>query len=123
MKPGLEAGFADQVAVVDSNGETRLAVNWVLSPEEFEQVRQGYRCLQCMEPFRSAFPKECGLCGYQVASRQTIDLMREHQGEHRYGPTPIEDIRALDAERAERDKAGWSTTGSGIVVPSSVRDN
>lgn len=120
MKAGLEAGFAEQVPVVDSNGTMSLAVNWVLSPDEFEQVRTGYRCLQCMEPLNPPFPHKCPLCEYEVKSRQTIDLMREHQGEHRYGPTPIEDIRAIDAERAERETPGWSQTGSGIVVPNTL---
>lgn len=117
MKAGLEAGFAEQIPVVDSNGNVSLGINWVLSPDEFEQVRQGYRCLQCMEPLQPAFPEKCPLCSYEVRSRQTIDLMRDHRGEHRYGPTPLEDIEALEQERAERDKPGWLETRSGIVVP------
>lgn len=120
MKPGLEAGFADEAVGIDVNGNPVVVTKWVLSPDEFGQVRTGYRCLRCMEPFQSAFPKECGLCGYEVAARQTIDLMREHTGEHRYGPTPLEDIYAIEDEKAERAKPGWATTGSGIVVPNSL---
>lgn len=119
MKAGLEAGFAEQVPVVDDNGAISLGINWVLSPDEFEQVRTGYRCMTCMEPLHPAFPESCPLCGYEVRSRQTIDLMREHRGEHRYGPTPLDQIDALEDERAQQ-KPGWSQTGSGIVVPNSI---
>ena len=119
IKPGLEAGFAEQIPVANENGELAVGINWVLSDDEFEQVRAGYRCLHCMEPFETPFPDTCFLCDYPVKSRQTIDLMREHQGEHRYGPTPLEDIYKLEDEQNEQ-KPGWSTTGSGIVVPNSI---
>ncbi len=86
--PGLATGFAEEVAGVDEHGNPCRVINWPVSEEEHEQIRHGYRCLNCMEPFEAPFPQACGVCGFLVADNQSRELYRQHQGSHRYGPTP-----------------------------------
>lgn len=86
--PGLKTGFAEEVMGVDEHGHPTRVINWPLSQAEYEQIRQGHRCLNCMEPFEAAFPESCGVCGFGVRANQSRELARQHQGSHRYGPTP-----------------------------------
>lgn len=112
--------YAEDVVAVDGNGRRHVVINWILTKDEFEQMRLGYMCVNCKEPFREAFPKTCNICEFPVRERQLEFLERDHQGERRYGPTPLSEIYEIEDERAERETPGWSTTGSGIVVPSSL---
>jgi hypothetical protein len=110
FNPGLEAGFAEESVAVDENGVRHRVVNWVLSPAEYEQVRQGYRCLHCMEPFTAAFPERCGLCGFRVRAEQVARLENDFLGTHMYGA--VDDDRGMD----ERERREW-VPRSGIWVP------
>lgn len=117
INPGLATGYAEDKVAVDSNGNKVVVTNWILSDDEFAQVKDGRRCLKCMEPLDPAFPASCPLCQYEVRDRQTIDMLREHQGTEHFGPTPWSVIEEQDAAQAERDAPGWLRTKSGIVVP------
>jgi len=41
-------------------------LNIAAQSEDVEQVRQGYRCLNCWEPLESAWPRACPLCSCPV---------------------------------------------------------
>lgn len=96
FKPGLTIA-PEEVTVVTEEGKFARGINWQLSEEEFHQVESGYRCLNCMEPFSSAFPEKCPLCGFHVRAQQTFELQRQHQGEERYGYSP--EYERLEEER------------------------
>jgi hypothetical protein len=88
----------EEIEVLDENGNVKRQINWVLTPEEDEQIRQGYRCPFDMQAFREAFPEECPICKL-TPSRQWFSP-RKHQsqvyeklslGEHPYGPSQVND--------------------------------
>lgn len=81
FKPGLEAGHAEELTGITESGEMVRVINWLVTEEEASQIRQGYRCLKCMEPFETPFPKVCNLCGYEVGARQAHDVPKEDTGE------------------------------------------
>jgi len=83
FNPGLAAGHAQELTGLTESGEMVRVVNWLVTEEEEQQIRSGYRCLKCMEPFRTPFPKECPLCSYEVASRQAHDIPKEDTGEEK----------------------------------------
>jgi hypothetical protein len=88
----------EDTIVVDENGTRMRVTNWVVSPEEDEQIRQGYRCPFDMQVFPEAFPDECVICAQTPARQwfspklhQSDAYERMHLGEHRYGPSEIND--------------------------------
>ena len=97
--------------MVDEEGKVARGINWQLTPEEYQQVSEGYRCLSCMEPFEAAFPEKCPLCGFHVRENQTFELARQHQGERDVGPSP--EWRALDEQR---ERESWKKR-TGIWLP------
>lgn len=99
--PGLRTGFAEDATAVDEYGNVHRTVNWVLTPDEYEQVKQGYRCVHCMEPFDEAFPEACNLCSFPVRAEQTRRLELESQGERWYGPSPDDPLGDEERERRE----------------------
>lgn len=111
----LEPG--NQVFVID--GEPRVSTNVVVSPERFEDYRQGYRCLRCHERQDEPFPKVCKAhfrgadwewrCGYEMRANQARDFANEAD-EARYGPSPVDDH--------DYDRELWAPSGnSRIWVP------
>ena len=106
FKPGLRE-TPTEVTVVDDEGRERRGINWVLTPEEYQQVRQGYRCLHCMEPFETPFPEKCGICGFHVRDQQTFELDRQHQGDLNMGPSP-----EMQRVEDERERELWTPSGT-----------
>lgn len=105
---------------VDGHGVARSGVNIAGSPELIEQYRQGYRCLVCHHVQTEAFPEVCEAadrspggtwrCGFRIRDEQVRRLELEHQGEHRYGPSP------LDGHEEQWERDDW-TPKTGIWVP------
>jgi len=56
-------------------------------PSHREALETGHMCLRCKEPHPEAFPKECDVCGYEMADRQMIDVAAELDGEIHVGPS------------------------------------
>ena len=67
-----------------------------LAPADVERVRQGYLCIQCLEPFPEPFPMLCTLCGFEVRDRQPVEFNRTYAG--------VEDMRATPAIDAEENR-------------------
>lgn len=105
---------------IDEQGVPRSGINIAGSAELVEQYRQGYRCLRCHHVQSVAFPEECEArdktvggtwkCGFRMRDDQIRFLEAEHQGEHRYGPTP------LSAFDDEREREAW-VPKTGIYLP------
>ncbi len=98
IEAALKSGVVEETQVVDGNGTVRRVVNWVVTPEEDQQIREGYRCPFDMQVFREAFPESCPICAL-TPSREWFSP-RKHQseayqmlslGEHPYGPSDIDD--------------------------------
>lgn len=93
-------------------------LNIAARAEDVEQVRQGYRCLNCWEPLDSAWPRACPLCSYPINTKQAEDFARVYKG---YDPTvngQIDWQREQDKleERAERRRFAARARESGIVL-------
>ena len=117
IKAALASGIVEELPAVDERGNSRPVVNWVVTPEEDEQIRQGYRCPFDMQVFREAFPESCVICELtperawfspRLHQAQVYEAM--HQGEQWYGPSPIDDY--------DYEADDWETkTGSQILLP------
>lgn len=59
---GVEENTEGQLAVF-GDGEIRRDIDLYLTPEQYEQMRQGYQCCRCFEVVESAFPETCGVPG------------------------------------------------------------
>ena len=65
-----------------------------LKPADIERLRAGYVCLKCFEPFETAWPERCPVCGAPVRKEQAAYFARELGAELRLGPST-----SLDEER------------------------
>jgi hypothetical protein len=90
--------FLEDTQVIDENGVTHRVVNWVVTPEEDDQIKQGYRCPFDMQAFPEAFPDECPICKltpsrewFSPKKHQSMIYERMHLGTHKYGPTEVND--------------------------------
>jgi len=88
----------------------------VLEGEKAEQVRQGYACIWCFEPFETAFPRECPVCTFPVAEMQTKLYARFYMG-IQVPLTSLEEKLAMLDEQDARDK---HVKGSSISVPRGI---
>ena len=104
------------------DGRLQAGVNWILTPERIEEIRQGYVCLNCQEPFHllGAFPEECPVCGFRVREQQVSELAKDMREDEHVGEAESDSER--DARWAwERSKNRWKRTGGkGILVPSDL---
>ena len=113
LEPGLPGAIVEQSNEVWAiNGELHAGVNIALSPEQFEQYREGRRCLRCHALQEEPFPKECiePFCSFRIRDDQLRYLENEHRGTHRYGPSDDE----------YDDEAEIWTPNGGIRVPKSI---
>src|SRR5687768_16581475 len=99
IKAALASQIVEEMPGEDSRGNPVRVVNWVVTPEEDEQIRQGYRCPFDMQVFTQAFPEECPICkltperqGFNPRLHQSAVYEQQHQGTHRYGPSDIDDF-------------------------------
>jgi hypothetical protein len=68
-------------------------VDVIVTEEEAAEMKAGYRCLRCKEPFEEAYPASCSVCGYEVRDRQGLDAPLELDGRRHVGPSrPLGEI-------------------------------
>lgn len=91
--------------------ETELAVG----EEDWERIRTGYVCPQCMEPHERPFPKQCGVCGL-ARNAQQQQIAHMFQGVIPEGESLSDELARLDIEN-ERKK---HRPGSSVVLPRGV---
>lgn len=99
----------------------REGVRFTLCPEDIEMIRQGYKCLDCLELFDSAFPETCFLCGYPVGAVQAEAFAVMFAGEKPVGSRINEDeeLERLARQKHERElREGLRSKG--IVLPRGV---
>lgn len=128
----------NRIAVEEDHGVTELHANGRLMPglniaacdEDVEQVRTGYRCIQCWEPLEAAWPKECFLCGFPIATHQAEQFARVYKG---YDPTArtgadweaeadrIEEQQERRAFEKRAAKSGISLGLKGVSIPKALQ--
>lgn len=109
----FKAGLTEtpqEITVVDETGTVRRGINWLLTEEEMGQVREGYRCLNCMQRFQEAFPEKCLVCGFHVRDQQSFELQRQHQGDLDVGPSP-----AMRELQEQRERETWKPSGTSQI--------
>lgn len=106
--------------VVRVNGRLAVAANIAMSPEQFQEYREGRRCLKCHGKQSEAMPAVCETrdlsgswrCGFRIRDDQLRFLEHEFRGEQQYGPTSDD----LDVERE-----AWSPR-TGIWLPNTYKE-
>ena len=110
----------DEIMILDDR--VTQGVNKTLTPEAWEQVRVGRRCVMCEEPqVKEAFPVQCSLCGFPMRDEQMKYFERLFAGEEWVGTTInfTEELDRLDDE-LERDNFA-ANPSKGIVLQRGVR--
>ena len=100
---------------VKANGEVMRGIDWTLRPDDVNRIKQGYACLNCLEPFET--PKRlgnCPVCGYDLAGL-VYDLEQNDRGGVHVGPaTTLHDEVERVTEESARKR---HNKNSQIVVP------
>jgi len=89
------------------DGEWRRDVVWHVPEEWHDQLRKGYRCANCMEKFRHAWPGSCGVCGFRVTRDQQQHLSRAYGGKTDIKPPKTYDADDPDAVERLRERGVW----------------
>lgn len=117
-KPIVPAYVEHDIEAYDViEGHIVRALKWTLTPDDLNRIKQGYACLNCMEPFEEPRTRGlCPLCRYNLADT-LIDLYRQDRGGEHVGPlTTLEEERERHIlETARRHHK----PGSSILVPRS----
>lgn len=97
------------------NGRWMQGVNWTLCEEDHARLREGRKCVQCMEPQETPFPERCSLCGFPMRDSQRFEYEYTYQGEKHIGPSfsVSEELERLDEQRERRE---WAEK-HGVWVP------
>ncbi len=100
-------------------GRVVQGVKFALCDDDIEAIRQGYKCINCLENLESVFPKNCPVCEFPMKEEQTQRfgmIYRGHIPGARTGPD-MDKIADQLEERAERRAFARKAKESGIVVP------
>lgn len=104
--------------VIRRGGDMEATDSAIIVLEEYDadRMRAGYICLQCMEDLDTAFPDECPICRYPMATRQAERFAKEFQGNMRVGPsTTLDEEREIMQELRRRGQQEIKTPQ--IIVP------
>lgn len=119
----MEAVTEDPVEIVHVGGRWMNDVKVALAPEEVERIRQGYVCIECLEPQETPFPEKCSAfwCKYPIREKQTAEFAERYKGEVRSGASTTlrEDFDRLEEESKRRKFARQKERGEkpAIYVP------
>lgn len=117
IRPILVENTTDGAVTFDGN-VYRAPFNATFHEYDIGRLREGYGCLRCWQPFETAFPDACTLCGYPVASLQAADFAQEFDGPKWVGPsTSLGDEFERMLHEGERRR---HVPGSTIVLPRGV---
>jgi hypothetical protein len=106
------------VTEVYEDGRLMPGLNVAMVDEDVERMRQGYKCIRCWEPFESAWPRYCNVCGFPVGKHQAEHFARAYKG---YDPTirtgaDLEAVADAMEERQERRAFARRAKESGISL-------
>lgn len=127
----MEAVIEDPVQIVQVGGRWMNDVKVALAPEQVERIRQGYVCIECLEPQETPFPEQCSAfwCKYPIRDKQPAEFQERFAGEVKAGASTTlrEDFDRLEEEATRRKHDRQKDRGEKplIYVPgwASVFDN
>lgn len=95
--------------LVSSDGTLRDHHQLDMSPRMAGEIREGYRCINCLEEFEphglKPWPKNCPMCKFEVSDKQARRFGMEFVGNVHVGPTTsIEDELLIAEEMLERQR-------------------
>ncbi len=94
----------DELVFFEDGRPPRSPVRVTLTEFDMGRLRAGYICLQCKEDLDNAFPDECPVCHYKMATRQAEDFATQFKGTIHVGPsTTLEDEREIMQEMRRRE--------------------
>ena len=103
ITPGMPEAVVQPTGDIEIvNGRPTLGLNITVSPEVFEQYRQGYRCLACHHgPQPEPFPEHCcePYCRFPMRRDQARMIELQMKGYEELWP----DEEPLDEERLRHD--------------------
>lgn len=111
----IPAAVEHSDGVINMGDDRRAAdINVTWDDEAIGRIKAGYQCLRCWEPFETAFPDACGVCGYGVSDFQARDFAFEFEGKKHIGPSTSiqQELERLD----EKSKRPFSS----IAVPKKI---
>jgi hypothetical protein len=89
---------------VKASGEVMRAIKWTLTKDQIGRIREGYACLNCLEPFETSRRLgPCPVCQYDL-SGTIYDLGANDRGGEHVGPlTTLDDeVERVTEESARR---------------------
>jgi hypothetical protein len=89
---------------VKSTGEVMRGIRWTLRKEDLDRVREGYACLNCLEPFETSRRiGHCPVCQYDL-SGTLYDLEWNDRGGEHVGPatTLHDEVERVTEESARK---------------------
>lgn len=92
----------------------REDVEFVLKDEDVQRIRQGYVCMNCLEPLANPFPKECPVCKYPMDKLQRQSFAEAYKGTEPQLVSLEDRLTDLDEYEAYQKQS----KDSRIVVPS-----
>lgn len=64
-------------------------IEWLLYPEDFEKIRQGYGCPKCLEDYNGLCLATCPVCNHtRDALKDFTAVVPDHMKPGRAGPAP-----------------------------------
>jgi len=91
--------------LVSEDGTLRDHHNLIMTERMAGEIRDGYRCIQCLEGFEEAWPKQCPVCKFAVSDKQARRFGMEFIGNIRTCPsTSIEDELQIAEEMLARER-------------------
>lgn len=106
------------------DGREMVDADIVMPGDQIEQMRQGYRCIRCLEPQSEAFPPLCEStlpngqhwCNYPIREKQPLEFAQRFGGEEHVGSR----INLAD-EQTRLDEVTEYESRTGIILPDHVK--
>jgi hypothetical protein len=121
IHPGLPgAQVRSSGEIFEDTGEVRHSINWSLTPELVEQIRQGYRCALpphgCGAAQPEPFPEKCvePYCNFNIKRDVLTWFEGVYAGEEVVWPDGSEGEAVRDFEREQHE---FYARKSGVILP------
>ena len=111
----------DEPNVVDlATGRPTQGVSARLHPKDVDRIRNGYVCINCMEPHETPFPDNCTVCTYPMREMQPDAFGLQYGGVER--DLKAQRIREGLDRVDDTHERRFHETKSGIIVPANLGD-
>lgn len=108
----------DETTVTTETGRPTLDVQMRFRLSDIERMRQGYVCINCLEPHEKPSPVACLLCGYPMRDRQAQDFAAKFKGLER-DPKTVAIEQGLERVDDKHERNFYEST-HGILIPKGI---